>query len=71
MLYYKCPTCKTVLANKQLLFEQGMEKISYNKSLPLEEANKQKCQLLDDLELKRECCRMRVMGYVDLIHTIK
>lgn len=70
MLYFKCPTCRTLLANKQLVYEQRLLDIcNCNKSK--EEKDKDKQKLLDELELKRPCCRMRIMGYVKLIDIIK
>lgn len=70
MLYFKCPTCRTLLANKQLVYEKRlMEICSSNKSKNEKDAEKKK--LLDELELPRQCCRMRIMGYVKLIDIIK
>jgi len=70
MLYYKCPTCGTVLANKQLPFEQELEKIC-NERISEKEKDKLKMKLLDDLEVKRQCCRMRMLTYVRLIEVVK
>ena len=71
MLYYKCPTCKTLLANKQIPFEREMEKICNNKNLSKAEMDKQKQDLLDRLELKRYCCRMRILTYLKRIEIVK
>lgn len=70
MLYLKCPTCRTILGNKQILFEKGMEEICANAKTD-DEMNKLKEELLDKLEVKRYCCRPRVLCYVDLIKIIK
>ena len=70
MLYYKCPTCSTVLANKQIPFEEAMEKICKDASLSEKEKADMKMKLLDDLQVKRYCCRMRVLTYADLINVI-
>jgi DNA-directed RNA polymerase subunit N (RpoN/RPB10) len=70
MLYFKCPTCRTVLANKQLIYEERLAEISNSKKSK-EEKDKEKRKLLDDLKLIRECCRMRMMGYVKLIDILK
>ena len=70
MLYAKCPTCRTILANKQLIFEKENEKIcASDKSV--DEKNKMKEELLDKIELKRYCCRQRILGYVDLTDIIQ
>lgn len=70
MLYYKCPTCRTLLANKQLVYEKRLAEIcDSNKTKNQKDDLKKK--LLDELELPRPCCRMRMMGYVKLIDIIK
>lgn len=70
MLYFKCPTCRTLLANKQLVYEKRLKEIC-NSNKPKNEKDSEKKKLLDELELHRECCRMRIMGYVKLIEIIK
>lgn len=70
MLYPKCPSCRTILANKQIPFEKEMEKIC-STAKSEEEMNKMKEKLLDDLEIKRYCCRPRVLCYANLINTIQ
>ena len=70
MLYFKCPTCRTNFANKQLLFEKGMEEIC-SSGKNEKEKDKMKEELLDKLEVKRYCCRPRVLCYVDMVKIIK
>ena len=69
MLYYRCPECGNLLANKQLTWEKELA-IICAKSIPEMEKNKMKKELLNKLKLKRYCCRMRIMGYVRLINII-
>jgi DNA-directed RNA polymerase subunit N (RpoN/RPB10) len=71
MLYYKCPTCRTILANKQLIFEEELEKICKNDDFSFEEKEEEKMELLNRLELTRYCCRMRILTYAKLIEIIK
>jgi DNA-directed RNA polymerase subunit N (RpoN/RPB10) len=71
MLYLRCPTCKTILANKQLVHEERLPQICDNSKLSEKEKNEAKMKLLDDLEVRRVCCRMRIMSYVKLIDEIK
>jgi len=71
MLYYRCPTCKTIFANKQLLFETEFDKICKNNDLSEKQKEIQKMELLDKLQLKRYCCRMRMLTYTKLINLIK
>ena len=70
MLFPKCPSCRTILANKEIIFEEEMEKIcSMDISSDKKDALKRK--LIDKLQIKRYCCRQRVLTYTDLIKIIK
>lgn len=71
MLYFRCPTCKTILANKQLPYEEELEKICNDKKSTEKEKNDKKMNLLDKLEIRRLCCRMRMLTYINLIETIQ
>lgn len=71
MLYYKCPTCKTLLANKELIYEREMAKICKDPKLSEDQKNDEKRKLLDSLELIRYCCRTRMLTYVDHITIVK
>lgn len=70
MLYLRCPTCRTILANKQLPFEEGIKKICSKEGLSEVEKGKLKEKLLDELEIRRICCRMRVLTYISQIDII-
>ena len=67
MLYPVCPTCQNLLADKQLKYEEELEKICNDKKLNDEQMQKKKEKLLDDLGIKRYCCRMRVISYLDQV----
>lgn len=71
MLYYKCVSCRRVLANKQLLYEQQLEKVTMDNKLSSEQKDDAKRKILDDLMITNICCRARVLGYVRLIDLIK
>ena len=71
MLYLKCPSCKTILGNKQLPFEEKMAAACGNSKLSEDESNAIKMKILDELELERYCCRMRILSYVKQIEFIK
>jgi DNA-directed RNA polymerase subunit N (RpoN/RPB10) len=71
MLYFKCPTCKTILANRELVFDEELDKICKNTKLSEKEKDEEKMRLLDKLELTRYCCRMRIMTSVKQINIIK
>jgi len=70
MLYYKCPTCKTLLANKQMVYEEKLATICNDSKMNDKDKMEAKRKLLDELEIIRPCCRMRVLGYVKLIDLI-
>ena len=71
MLYYKCPTCRTVLADKQIPYELELSKICNNSNLSDLQKDKLKEQLLDNLHVKNICCRMRMITYIKRIDIIK
>jgi DNA-directed RNA polymerase subunit N (RpoN/RPB10) len=70
MLYFRCPTCKTILANKQIPYEEKMDSICKNIKLSPKEMDLAKKSVLDEIEVTRYCCRARMMGYVKLIDEI-
>ena len=71
MLYYRCPTCRTILADKQIPFENGMEKICNITGLSKREQEDKKKELLDKLYVINYCCRMRMLTYVKLIDLVR
>jgi DNA-directed RNA polymerase subunit N (RpoN/RPB10) len=71
MLYPKCPSCKTLFANKELIYEKELDSICKNSKLTESQKDKAKMELLNSLELFRPCCRPRILGYIDLIKIIK
>ena len=71
MSYYKCPTCRTILANKELPYRKRLMEICDNNKLSNKEKETNKKNLLTELELHRECCRSRMMGHIDLVRKIK
>ena len=70
MLYPVCPTCQNLLADKQLVYEESLDKICNNKKLNDEQKQKEKKKLLDNLGLQRYCCRMRMISYIDQVQII-
>ncbi len=72
MLPPKCFTCGTEMSNKQIIYEERIEEICKDiGETETEEQKKEKRELLDEIELFRPCCRMRIMGYEKLIDKIK
>jgi DNA-directed RNA polymerase subunit N (RpoN/RPB10) len=71
MLYYKCPTCRTVLANRQLLFEAAIKSISDNNNLSETQQYDEKIKILSNLMIHNLCCRMRMLTYIKKIEIVK
>ena len=69
MLYPTCPTCQNCLADKQLAYEAGIEKIC-NEKINEKEKQKKTEKLLSDIGCIRICCRMRMISYVDQVKII-
>lgn len=77
MLYMRCPTCKTLLGDKQIYYERHMADIckkaeeGHYKSSADEE--KAKSDLVKSLGLNphRYCCIMRVLTYVKQVEIVK
>lgn len=71
MIYLKCPTCGTVIGNRQIPYEAALTEIDNNPNIDEPERLAQKTKLIDSLELKRYCCKMRVMTFKSKPLTIK
>ncbi len=71
MLYMRCPTCRTLLADKQLYYERELQKICDDHKLDINESDIKKEKLINSLGLDRYCCRMRILTYVKLIDIIR
>ena len=71
MLYLKCPTCKNILANKQIPYEKDLADIHNNNKLSIKEKNIQREGLLDKYKLDKYCCRMRLLSYTRVIDIVK
>jgi DNA-directed RNA polymerase subunit N (RpoN/RPB10) len=64
MLYPVCPTCKMLLADKQIPYEKAMEELS-NKNLSDKQISEERRKLFEKLGITRYCCKMRFISYVD------
>ena len=66
MLYPVCPTCGFLLADKELKFKAIMkEKCNEKKNNDIDVE-----KIFKELKVKRYCCRMRMITYLDLIDYI-
>ena len=70
MLYKTCPTCGYFLGQKTFEWETKSNEICNNPELNNEEKEKKKQELLLSLNLKRYCCKMRMISYVKLVNII-
>lgn len=68
MLYPICPTCGFLLCDKQIIFEEKKSKINNDKNIV--DKKKEIEKLLIQLGLKRYCCKMRMISYVNLVDII-
>ena len=63
MIYLKCPTCGCVLGNRQKLYDNSLEEIESNPNNDEEMKLNLKDKLIESLQIKRYCCKMRVITY--------
>jgi DNA-directed RNA polymerase subunit N (RpoN/RPB10) len=70
MLYSTCPSCGYFLGQKILEWESKSNEICNNPKLSLEEKETKKQELLLSLNLRRYCCKMRIMTYKDIVQDI-
>ena len=63
MIYLRCPTCGTVIGNRQIPYELQLQEIDNNPNIDEPERLTQKTRLIESMELKRYCCKMRIMTF--------
>ena len=66
MLPPRCPSCGHSFADIEITFQEEKDKICGNTKFTQKQKNEQISKLLDKLNIKSWCCRMRVISYVDL-----
>jgi DNA-directed RNA polymerase subunit N (RpoN/RPB10) len=66
MLYSVCPTCGFLLADKQLDYEEGLEKIMGDIKLSNEEKVEKRKTLISKIGVVRYCCKMRLLSFIPL-----
>jgi DNA-directed RNA polymerase subunit N (RpoN/RPB10) len=71
MLYPNCPTCGYCLADIQTNFEKKKKEICNNPDNSENDKENQIKDLVNSQELRRYCCKMRLITYIDLIELIK
>lgn len=71
MLYPNCPTCGFCLAEIQPEFEKQKEEICNNPKNTEKQKEEQITALVNSMNLRRYCCKMRLITYVDLVTLIQ
>ncbi len=70
MIYLVCPTCGSLLGEKSYIYENKKEAICSNEKLSEEEKSKELEKLINSLNFRRYCCKMRVMTGKDIAQDI-
>nr|QFG74511.1 MAG: hypothetical protein [Megaviridae environmental sample] len=70
MIYLTCPTCGYFIGNKIEQYETHKNKICNTKDIREEEKGKQIQTLIKSLNLRRYCCRMRLLSCSDIVQDI-
>lgn len=75
MLYIRCPTCRRLLGDKQLYYENKLAEICKNEENGMyknqEEVNVEKEKLVNSMDLDRYCCKIRILTYIRLVDIVK
>jgi len=71
MIYLRCPSCQTIIGNREIQYDTELDKIENNPNIDEEEKLEQKTKLLNSLELERYCCKMRVSTFKNKTSIIK
>jgi DNA-directed RNA polymerase subunit N (RpoN/RPB10) len=71
MIYLKCPSCGTVIGNRQIPYENKLKEIDNNPNIDEDAKLDQKNKLINSLEIKRSCCKMRIMTFKSMPLIIK
>jgi DNA-directed RNA polymerase subunit N (RpoN/RPB10) len=71
MVYLRCPSCNTVIANRYLVYKKGINSINNNPSLNDDEKTFERQKLLLTLDIYNYCCRMRIMGTISKPNIVK
>lgn len=70
MLYLSCPTCGYFLGLKTMEYEDKKAAICSNLSLSTEDKENELSKLLLSLNIKRYCCKMRIMSFKNIVEDL-
>lgn len=68
MIYICCPSCRELLGDKQKYYERKLAEICQKYEMGIykskEEAESAKMSLVNNLGLRRYCCKKRMITYI-------
>ena len=70
MIYLTCPTCGFFLGAKTIEFETKRTEIYNNPNLSEEEITDAISKLIKSLDIRRYCCRMRLLTAKDIVQDV-
>jgi len=70
MIYMKCPSCGYLLGNIQIIYEKGLDEINSDPNTDEQTKLTLKTKLIESLEIKRYCCKMRVITFKQLTEIV-
>ena len=70
MIYLSCPTCGFFLGSKVNEFDEGKKKICSNPNLTEEQQSEEISKLVKSLNLRRYCCKMRLISTKDIVQDV-
>ncbi len=71
MIYIKCPSCGSLIGNKQMVYDKGIDDIYSDPNTDNEKKLELKTKLIESLGIKKYCCKMRVITYKRLTEIVK
>lgn len=63
MIYLKCPSCGYIIGNRQIPYENGLNKIESDPNNTEDMKLLLKENLLKELKIERYCCKMRIITF--------
>lgn len=70
MIYQTCPTCGYLISSKAIDYENKKKEICDNNNLSQEEQEKEIQKLIQSLNIRRYCCKMRLFTCKDIVQDI-
>jgi DNA-directed RNA polymerase subunit N (RpoN/RPB10) len=71
MIYIKCPSCGTILGNRQPVYIKKIDEIENNKNIDEDTKAELKTKIFESIKIENYCCKMRILTFKDLNNIIK